>query len=153
MVREAKEGLTIVMEAMNEGKLKALEEEDQREKKMYEMLETLEEMQRELVQIHPESLEMKMKKLQIHHDSLEMTKSEVEEMLEKTERDRERKKLQEPQKHGFFMDEETLRETYSADKMERSQIDRAGMLLRLKQMERQFLEKLNEAAVGALSLS
>ena len=63
-----------------------------------------------------------------------MTKSEVEETLEKAERDRERKKLQEPQKHGFFMDEETLRETYSADKMERSQIDRAEMLLRLKQL-------------------
>ena len=47
MVREAKEGLEILMKDMKEGALQTLKEEDQREKKMYEMLEKLEEMQRE----------------------------------------------------------------------------------------------------------
>ena len=117
-MREAKEGLEIFMEAINEGKLKALEEEDQREKKMDDMLETLGEMQRELSQIHPDSLEIGIKKLKIHHDSLETTKSEMMEQTEEWERARERTKLLEPsyenkqqneQKHDFYMDEETLR--------------------------------------------
>ena len=142
----------MLMKNMQEGTLQTLKAEDQREKKMHEMLEKLEEMQRELSQIYPDSLETQMQKLQIHNDSLEMKQSEVGEMLENAERERGRKKLQEPQKHGFLLDEETLRETYSADKMERSQIDRAEMLLRLKKLERQFLEKLNEMTADKMEM-
>ena len=152
MVREAAEGLEILVKNMKESTLQTLKEEDQREKKVHEMLEKLEEMQREISQIYPDSLETQMQKLQIQNDSLEMKQSEVGEMLENAERERERKKLQEPQKHGFFIDEEPLRETYSADKMERSQIDRAEMLLRLKQLERQFLEKFNEMTTDKMEM-
>ena len=72
--------------------------------------------------------------------------------MEKTERDRERKKLLEPQKHDFYMDEKTPRETYPNDEMKRSKIDRAEMLLRLKQMEHQFLEKLNEMTADKMEM-
>ena len=97
----------MLVKNMKESTLQTLKEEDQREKKMHEVLEKLEEMQREISQIYPDSLETQMQKLQIQNDSLEMKQSEVGEMLENAERERERKKLQEPQKHDFYMDEET----------------------------------------------
>ena len=137
---------------MKESILQTLKEEDQREKKMHEMLEKLEEMQREISQIYPDSLETQMQKLQIHNDSLEMKQSEVGEMMENAERDRERKKLQELPKHGFFMDEETLRKTYPGDKMERSHLDRHAMLLRLTKLEHQFQAKLTEMTTNKMEM-
>ena len=76
MVREAVEGLEMLVRNMKESTLQTLKEdhrekkmhekeEDQREKKMHEMLEKLEEMQREISQIYPDSLETQMQKLQI----------------------------------------------------------------------------------------
>ena len=144
----------MLVKNMKESTFQTLKEEDQREQKVHEMIEKLEEMQRELSQIYPDSLEMQMQKLQINTNTLEMKHREPieeeikascltkEEMLENAERERERQKLQEPQKHGFFMDEETLRKTYPDDKMERSHLDRAAMFLRLKKLEQQFAEKL-----------
>ena len=152
MVREAAEGLEMLVKNMKESTLQTLKEEDQREKKMHEMLEKLEEMQREISQIYPDSLETQMQKLQIQNDSLEMKQSEVGEMMENAERDRERKKLQEPQKHGFFMDEETLRKTYPGDKMERSHLDRNEMLLRLTKLEHQFQAKLTEMTTSKMEM-